>query len=158
MFERWGFPNGWNGNNRFIASLNEKDFESVKDLQKNLLDNKFIQSNNISITINHKEFLEIDNRKDLKFEFRAMKFTKGFFDKLYVPYIQMFQSEQESKQRESYMFVDDSSQAHYINSYPSHLHSNLIQFTKFMLGKKSTKLSDNEIKELYSLSGFKSDQ
>ena len=154
MFERWGFPNGWNGNNRFIASLDEKDFDRIKDLQNNLLGSKFIQSNNISITISHKEFLEIDNRKDLKFEFRAMKFTKGFFDKLYVPYIQMFQSEQESKQRESYMFVDDSSLAHYINSYPSHLHSNLIQFTKFMLNKKCTKLSDDEIKELYAVSGF----
>ena len=158
MFERWYFPNGWNGDNRFNASLNEKDFDRVKDLQKNLLDSKFIQSNNISITINHKEFLEIDNRRDLKFEFRSMKFTKGFFDKLYVPYIQMFETKQESKQRESYMFVDDSSLAHYINSYPSHLHSNIIQFTKFMLAKKSIKLSDDEVKELHSLSGFKCDQ
>ena len=54
MFERWYFPNGWNGDNRFNASLNEKDFDRVKDLQKNLLDSKFIQSNSISITINHK--------------------------------------------------------------------------------------------------------
>ncbi|CAN1607117.1 hypothetical protein MCEME17_00372 [Candidatus Pelagibacterales bacterium] len=155
MFESWYLPSGWKSEDH--ASLDQKDFEKVKDLQNNLLGSKFIQSNNISITINHKEFLEIDNRKDLKFEFRAMKFSK-LFDKLYVPYIQMFKSEQESKQKESYIFVDDLSQAHYINSYPSHLHSNLIQFTKFMLGKKSTKLSDNEIKELYSLSGFKSDQ
>ena len=158
MFERWYFPNGWNGDNRFNASLNEKDFDRVKDLQKNLLDSKFIQSNNISITINHKEFLEIDNRKDLKFEFRAMKFTKGFFDKLYVPYIQMIKSEQESNPKECYYFVNYLSLAHYINTYPTHLYSNIIQFTKFMLDKKSTKLSDNEIKELHSVSGFKSDQ
>lgn len=155
MFESWYLPSGWKSEDH--ASLDQKDFEKVKDLQNNLLGSKFIQSNNISITINHKEFLEIDNRKDLKFEFRAMKFSK-LFDKLYVPYIQMFQSEHESKQKESYIFVDDLSRAHYINSYPSHLHSNLIQFTKFMLGKKSTKLSDNEIKELYSVSGFKSDK
>jgi len=155
MFESWHLPSGWKSEDH--ASLDQKDFEKVKDLQYNLLGSKFIQSNNISITINHKEFLEIDNRKDLKFEFRAMKFSK-LFDKLYVPYIQMFESEKENKQKESYIFVDDLSQAHYINSYPSHLHSNLIVFTKFMLGKKSTKLSDNEIKELYSVSGFKSDQ
>lgn len=155
MFESWHLPSGWKSEDH--ASLDQKDFEKVKDLQYNLLGSKFIQSNNISITINHKEFLEIDNRKNLKFEFRAMKFSK-LFDKLYVPYIQMFESEQENKQKESYIFVDDLSQAHYINSYPSHLQSNLIVFTKFMLGKKSTKLSDNEIKELYSVSGFKSDQ
>ena len=89
MFESWYLPSGWKSEDH--ASLDQKDFEKVKDLQNNLLGSKFIQSNNISITINHKEFLEIDNRKDLKFEFRTMKFSK-LFDKLYVPYIQMFQS------------------------------------------------------------------
>jgi redox-sensitive bicupin YhaK (pirin superfamily) len=82
-----------------------------------------------------------------------MKFSK-LFDKLYVPYIQMYQPEQERKMGESFYFVDDLSQAHYINTYPSHLHSNIIQFTKFMLGKMSAKLSSDEIKELYAVSGF----
>ena len=157
MFESWHFPNGWNGNNRYIAYLDKKDFESVKDLQRILSGSKFIQSNIISISISNNENIRIDNFKDLKFEFIIMKFSK-LFDKLYVPYIQMYQSEEKSKQGECYYFVDDCSGAHYINTYPTHLHSNIIQFTKFMLGKTSSKLSNDEIKELHNISGFKSDQ
>jgi hypothetical protein len=153
MFESWHFPNSWNGNNRFIAYLDKKDFESVKDLQKNLLGSKFIQSNSIFVSIREieKDTILISDSKDLKLEFRTMKFTK-LFDKLYVPYIQKY--DQEKSVWDKYHFVDDLSQAHYINTYPTHLHTNIIQFTKFMLGKKSTKLSSDEIMELYVVSGF----
>jgi hypothetical protein len=157
MFESWHFPNGWNGNNRFIAYLDKKDFESVKDLQKNLLESKFIQLNTIFVSIHEieKDTILIKDSKDLKLEFRTMKFKK-LFDKLYVPYIQ--KHDQEKRVWDKYYFVDDLSQAHYINTYPAHLHTNIIQFTKFMLGKKSSKLSSDEIKELYAVSGFQSDQ
>ena len=155
MINSWYLPSGWKSEDH--ASLDQKDFEKVKDLQNNLSSSKFMQSNVISTSISNKETVRIDDFKDLRFEFRIMKFSK-LFDKLYVPYIQMYQPEQERKMGESFYFVDDLSQAHYINTYPSHLHSNIIQFTKFMLGKMSAKLSDDEIKELYSVSGFKSDQ
>ena len=157
MFKSFYFPNGWNGDNRFIGYLDKKDFEKVKDLQNNLSGSKFMQSNVISISISDNEVLRIDNFKNLRFEFKIMKFTKGFFDKLYVPYIQRYQPDKESKLGQSYYFVDDLSQAHYINTYPTHLHSNIIQFSKFMLGKKDDKLSKNEIKELHDVSGFLTD-
>jgi len=151
-------PSGWwKENDCSIAKLNEKDFEKVKDLQNNLLGSKFIQSNSIFVSIREieKDTILINDSKNLKLEFRTMKFTK-LFDKLYVPYIQKYN--QEKSIWDKYHFVDDLSQAHYINTYPTHLHTNIIQFTKFMLGKKSTKLSSDEIKELYAVSGFKSDQ
>lgn len=44
MFKSVYFPNGWNGDNRFIGYLDKKDFEKVKvkDLQNNLSGSKFI--------------------------------------------------------------------------------------------------------------------
>jgi hypothetical protein len=154
MINSWHLPSGWwKENDCSIAGLNEKDFEKVKDLQKNLLGSKFIQSNSIFVSIREieKDTILINDSKDLKLEFRTMKFTK-LFDKLYVPYIQKY--DQEKSVWDKYHFVDDLSQAHYINTYPTHLHTNIIQFTKFMLGKKSTKLSSDETMELYAVSGF----
>jgi hypothetical protein len=151
MINSWYLPSGWKSEDH--ASLDQKDFEKVKDLQKNLLGSKFIQSNSIFVSIREieKDTILISDSKDLKLEFRTMKFTK-LFDKLYVPYIQKY--DQEKSVWDKYHFVDDLSQAHYINTYPTHLHTNIIQFTKFMLGKMSAKLSSDEIKELYAVSGF----
>jgi hypothetical protein len=155
MFQSFYYPDGWNSNTISIKELDEKDLRGVKDIDNALLNNNFLRSNNIAVTLCNRKNeigdIKFFNRKDFHIQFGTLKYTK-LFDKLYIPFIDKVASKEEASIR--YYFVDLNKQTYYINSYPSHLANNIIQFIKFFLDKKSKKLTDKDSQELHDMSGF----
>ena len=158
MFQSFYYPDGWNSDTKSIKQLDEKDLRGVQDLSNALSNNKLLRSNNIAVSLCNRKSesgdIKFFNRKGLHIQFGTLKYTK-LFDKLYIAFIdKAVTKEKEEVELIRYYFVDLHKQAYYINSYPSHLVNNIIQFIKFFLDKKSGKLSDKDSQELYDISGF----